>query len=132
MSKYSLAYDRKHPSMKKERQRRYRLALKHDAITAYGGCCCDCGSTNEAVIEFDHVDGQGNKHRSKIFGYGHASPGGWNFYLWLKKAGYPKDLGLVLRCSDCHDERHPERKGKERRGSPAMSHDDTFSDKIPF
>jgi hypothetical protein len=129
----SVSYDKLHPEAKRQRQKRYRLKVRHEAIVAYGSCCCDCGTTNESVLEFDHVDGHGNEHRSRLFGYGHASPGGWNFALWLKTAGYPKDLNLVLRCKDCHDVRHPERIGKERKGAPSQSHDDApYGGDIPF
>jgi hypothetical protein len=133
MSERSLRYDAAHPEMKRLRQKRYREKIRHEAIVAYGSCCCDCGTTSEAKLEFDHVDGHGNEHRSKVFGYGHASPGGWNFYRWLKQSGYPQDLRLVLRCTDCHDLRHPERISKERRRAPAQSHDDLpYDDKVPF
>jgi hypothetical protein len=133
MSLRSLSYDKSHPSMKRERQKRYRLKLRHDAIVAYGGACYECRTTREDVIEFDHTNGNGNAHRSALFHQGHASPGGWMFYLWLKKCGYPKDIDVQLLCIDCHDEKHPERKGKERKGAPAQSHKDAESSKgAPF
>ena len=133
MSKRSKRYDAKHAEIKHATQKRYREKIHHDAIVAYGSCCCDCGTTKESVLEFDHVDGHGNEHRAMLFGYGHASPGGWNFALWLKKAGYPQDLRIVLRCTDCHDKRHPERIAKERKGASAQSHKDAdYEDKVPF
>jgi hypothetical protein len=127
MCKSKALWVKTHRELLRAAQRRYRAKLRHDAITAYGGACYDCGTTREEVIEFDHQDGHGNEHRNKVFGYGHASPGGWNFYLYLKKLGYPKDIGIALRCVDCHDLKHPERVGKERRGAPSQSHNDMFA-----
>lgn len=130
MGSKAVAWDRKHRIMKAERQRRYRRKLRSDAISAYGGHCWRCGSTRQDSLEFDHIDGGGNAHRSSLFNQGHNSPGGWNFYRWLRKCGWPRDLGLQLLCSDCHDLKHPSRVGKERRGAPAWSHED--EERTPF
>jgi hypothetical protein len=99
------AWARAHPAAKAENNRRYRLKIRRETITAYGGKCAKCSNSNYDDLELDHVEGQGNKQREEIFGYGHNSPGGWNFYLWLKKHGFPQDLGLQLLCTDCHDEK---------------------------
>ena len=95
----------------RERQARYRKKLCAEMIAAYGGKCAVCGSTEN--LELDHKNGLGNHHRDSIFKYGHSSPGGWNFYLWLKKQGWPQG-DYELKCKSCHDEKHPNRKGKEQ------------------
>jgi hypothetical protein len=110
---------------------RYRRKVRHDAIVAYGGKCVDCGCAEEHRLEFDHENGGGNLHRDSIFHYGHQSPGGWNFCVYLKKLGYPKDLGILLRCDECHDKKHPNRPPRsERKGSPAMQNPDEYKREI--
>lgn len=139
MSKTSRDFDRLHPLMKKERQKRYRLKLKLEALAAYGGKCCDCPERNPDKLEFDHPNGCGNHDRDELFHYGHRSPGGWNFYLKLKQLGYPPGR-VEIRCEKCHTEhRHPERKPKnERKGSPGMQYPEETKaerdrlDPIPF
>lgn len=90
-----------------EQQRRYRRKIIIDTLLAYGGKCVECGSTDYDALEIDHEDGKGNEHRDALFGKGHASPGGWKFYLKLRQMGFPTGLGLVVRCVDCHGDRHP-------------------------
>lgn len=69
----------------------------------------ECSESDEAKLEFDHEDGAGNKHRHELFGKGHASPGGWHFCVKLRQLGFPQDLHISLRCTKCHDKRHPNR-----------------------
>lgn len=136
---YAEKWNAAHRAYKNEWHREYRQRIRHDAIVAYGGKCVDCGTRNESKLEFDHVDGGGNTDRDKIFGYGHRSPGGWNFYLYLKRRGFPSDAKIVLRCTACHNLKHPNRQPKaERRGSPAMQNPQEFKqerdllDPVPF
>ena len=121
-------YARSHRGAKNQLNREYRKRLKEAAIVAYGGKC-ECGAAEN--LEFDHINGNGNGHRHAIFGYGHASPGGWNFYLWLKKQGYPKSLGLQLICEACHSKKHPSRpRANKRHGSPAMQNPDEYKQEL--
>ena len=127
----------KNPGAVAEQRKRYHLRLKLAAIEAYGGKCCVCGEARPDVMEFHHREGGGNKQREEVFGYGHQSPGGWMFYLWLKKQGYPQDLGIELRCQTCHDLVHPNRKKKDNGAygaSPGMDRQDVplYSDVVPF
>ena len=132
-------WDKDHHQEMLEAKRRYRRKLKLEAINAYGGKCVDCGESNLDLLEADHPNGNGNIDRDALFHYGHSSPGGWNFYLKLKKLGYPPGR-IVIRCEKCHTEnRHPERKRKgERRGSPGMQYPNELKeekdriDPIPF
>lgn len=117
---------------KRERMQRYKAKLKHSALMRYGAVCAKCGERDESLLELDHVNGHGNAHRDKLFKYGHASPGGWNFYLSLKKLGYPSEPKLEVICRNCHDIKH-DRVGKERHSAPAMSNkEDMYDDKVPF
>lgn len=96
----SLEWNKAHRQQKYENDRRYRRRLKLAALEAYGGKCDECGETEPDLLEIDHIHGFGNEHRERLFGYGHASPGGWNFYLWLKKNRWPE--GFRVRCRTCH------------------------------
>ena len=47
-----------------------------------------CEWTDVRALSIDHVNGGGNKHRETLgFGYG---GGGWYFYAWLIREGYPE------------------------------------------
>ena len=135
-SAYEHSYQRK--LAKAEWMKKYRKQLRHEAIVAYGGKCVDCPETREEELEFDHPDGNGNIDRNEVFGYGHSSPGGWNYLLKLKQLGFPKGR-VVLRCTGCHNIKHPNRVPKEeRKGSPAMQNPDEYKreielfDPVPF
>ncbi len=111
------AWKRANPAATREQLQRRRLKIRAECMAAYGGKCVSCCETNIDLMELDHENGQGNAHRDEIFGLGHNSPGGWNFYSWLRRAGWPQDLGLVIRCKDCHDVKH-NRTEKEPSGTP--------------
>ena len=89
----------------REAQARYRARLWDEAVAHYGGHCLLCAETEG--LEFHHPKGGGNLERNEIFHRRHASPGGWNYVLWLKKNGWPSTV--VLLCRRHHDEMHPER-----------------------
>lgn len=77
----------------KERWRR----LKLDAFNAYGGPQCGgCPEVDVDVLELDHVNGGGNKHRAEI--------GQSNLYLYLKQQGYPD--GFRVLCPTCNKKAH--------------------------
>jgi hypothetical protein len=114
---------------RKEVQQRYREKVRRDTIEAYGGMCDVCGSIKD--LEVDHENGLGNHHRDSIFHQGHRSPGGWNFYLWLKKNGYPKK-GYRLLCKKCHDDKHPLRKSRRDGFVDEIQQELDIIDPIPF
>lgn len=71
--------------------------LKSEALAAYGGpVCVGCGEDEVEVLEIDHIDGGGNKHRKSI--------GQGNTYLWLKQQGYP--AGYRVLCPTCNKKAH--------------------------
>jgi hypothetical protein len=102
----SKEWKRAHPAATHEQEKRYRMRLRAAVIAAYGGRCIECGDSFADHLELDHENGHGNEQREEIFGYGHASPGGWNFYRWLRDHDYPQDMGLQLLCKECHDKKH--------------------------
>lgn len=73
------------------------LRLKTAAFAAYGGpVCVGCGEDEIEVLEIDHIDGGGTKHRKSI--------GLANMYLWLKQQGYP--AGYRVLCPTCNKKAH--------------------------
>jgi 5-methylcytosine-specific restriction endonuclease McrA len=116
----SSAWKKAHPAATHEQEKRYRMRLRAAVVEAYGGKCAECGDSFADHLELDHENGHGNEQRAEIFGYGHASPGGWNFYRWLKVHGYPQDAGLRLLCKDCHDKKHGRGPNKEEKPRTAL------------
>lgn len=118
---YERAYRLRHRDLLNERQRLYNIAhpekvkasnkksrlhrsvhakqqyraIKQSAFDAYGGRCACCGETNSCFLTIDHINNDGNRHRSqrKATGYG--------IYRWLKKEGYPQGQFQVL-CWNCN------------------------------
>jgi hypothetical protein len=87
----------------REQNADYRLQLKIDALNAYGGPQCagkDCNCIDADVLEIDHVDGGGCKHRRLVT----SGRGGHPFYQWLKREGYPP--GFRVLCPTCNKKAH--------------------------
>lgn len=115
---------------KAEWDKKYRAKLKLDCFNAYGGpVCTTCGAWDIDNLELHHPDGDGNKDRAERLGRGLRSPGGWNFYLALKRAGYPP--GYEVKCTPCHDKIHGRLKGSRLKCAPGE--DPTrYDDITPF
>lgn len=69
--------------------------LRTQAIQTYGGKCLCCGEYDAKFLVVDHMNGGGNQHRREI-----KSVGGYNFYRWLKKQGFPS--GYQVLCWNCN------------------------------
>ncbi len=81
------------------------LGVKYECLEHYSKgppCCLDCGCHDLRELLLDHVNGGGNEERRNI-GYG---MGGHHYYSYLRKKSYPDDLGLEVRCDDCHKKKH--------------------------
>lgn len=79
-----------------EKLKAYRVQLKLDALEAYGGPkCVGCGNEDVSVLEIDHINGGGRKHRQA-----EAIEGGLAFYQWLKNQAYPS--GFRVLCPTCN------------------------------
>jgi len=76
----------------------YNLKIKLEVLTRYGGnppkCAC-CGHNNIRHLALDHIKNDGNDERRKT-----KTRGGFAFYLWLRKNGYPS--GYRVLCHNCN------------------------------
>ena len=83
--------------------RRWYRKLRTLCIEAYAGkpahcqCDCDCREDRVLLLEIDHINGDGGKHRKDI-------GGGERFYLWLKRNSFPP--GYKVLCPNCHTAKH--------------------------
>jgi hypothetical protein len=60
---------------------------------------CECCGENELdFLTLDHINGHGGKQRIALFG--RRDFGGTNFYLWLKRNGFPS--GYQVLCMNCN------------------------------
>ncbi len=77
-----------------EQQKQKRKRDKIDVMDAYGGKCAICGESHIEFLTIDHSFNDGAEHRKKIKSS--------EFYRWLKKNKYPKNLGLRVLCFNCN------------------------------
>ena len=83
------AWVRKRNDRNKQRYANLRTVVLHH----YGNKCVCCGETIREFLGIDHINGNGKQHR-KITGMGE------NFYRWVVKNGFPKDLQIL--CYNCN------------------------------
>jgi hypothetical protein len=77
---------------RKERAKRIRLLT----LSEYGGKCACCGEAWAEALQIDHINGDGSKLRRNG-----EHNGGFQFYMDLKKRGWPKDNYQIL-CANCN------------------------------
>ena len=78
-----------------DKKTRYITKLKLDVISRYSiTSSCSCGYSDVRALIIDHITGGGRKHRTTT-----TKSGGWNFYRWLRKNGYPP--GYAVLCANC-------------------------------
>lgn len=77
-----------------DRSKARQARLRIEVICAYGGrCTCpSCPETNNKFLTLDHVDNDGNQHRS--------TSGASHIWRWAKNNGFPKTLRLM--CANCN------------------------------
>lgn len=91
------AYRNKNRDKLRIKSQEIRLALKLQAIDAYGPRICSwCGEDDITVLTIDHVDNDGNCHFDDA-GYRIR---GSRIYTWLKINGYPKNYQIL--CANCN------------------------------
>ncbi len=76
-------------------QRRRNRRIREQAIEQYGGKCACCGEHRYEFLAFDHINGDGGKHRREI-----NIRSGARFCDWLRKNGWPSTIRLL--CHNCN------------------------------
>lgn len=71
--------------------------LRSLTLQMYGNMCVCCGESEPQFLAIDHIYNDGAAHRKDI----KINGGGHEFYLWLKKNGFPKDRFQLL-CHNCN------------------------------
>ena len=91
-----------HPEYILKKQRERRKILHQEVMDIYGGGkCAICGEIDYGRLTIDHKNGDGGQFRRSFKEQGN-NMGGWHFYCWLRRRGYPTDLGLRVLCISCN------------------------------
>lgn len=93
-----------HWSKRSDYQKQYRLEIRDEVYSHYGNKCACCGESQVMFLTIDHVNNDGNVHRSKVFGGSNKAGGGHKMNCWIKKNNYPK--GIQLLCYNCNNGKH--------------------------
>lgn len=88
-------YQARYYEKKREWFKKFRLELRKEIVSAYGGKCACCGESHWEFLTIDHPNGNGQKDRKK-----HRMRTG-QLYGWLKKKGFPRD-GYRILCMNCN------------------------------
>lgn len=79
------------------KEKRLGILLKNECFKHYGNKCSCCGECDLRFLTIDHVNGEGNNHRKKLFKY---NVGGVHMYRWLKMNKFPD--GYTILCMNCN------------------------------
>lgn len=66
-----------------------------NVLTNGEGTCRWCGQGDIDVLNIDHIDGGGNKHRKEL-----GTRNGQSFYTWIISNDYPD--GFQVLCANCN------------------------------
>ncbi len=87
------------PDKQKESLVRWKFSLRVQVLTHYGHgelACVMCNFSDMRALSIDHINNNGAEHRRNNAS---VKAGGTNFYLWLKKQGYPEEYQTL--CFNC-------------------------------
>ena len=78
-----------------KRLQRYEWkSLWNKCVAGLGGSCACCGETEKTMLEIDHINNDGSRHRE-------SSGGSVGTYNDIVAQGFPRDKFQVL-CSNCN------------------------------
>jgi 5-methylcytosine-specific restriction endonuclease McrA len=83
-----------------------RDKLKLEMVTAYGGCCKDCGEIDPIVLSLDHINDDAYIEKEL---YGENARGGHKQYARLKREGWPQERFQLL-CFNCNAKKEHKRR----------------------
>jgi len=92
---------RDHRELCKKQAHERRKILHQKVIDVYGGKCAICGESEYNRLTLDHANGDGGEFR-RPFKEKNRTMSGSNFYYWLRKKSFPKNLGLRVLCISCN------------------------------
>lgn len=93
---YSLDWYHRNSAKRNAAIKTYRIELRAEVLAAYGGKCTCCAESHSDFLSIDHVNNDGAAHRREM-----RQAGGYNFYLWLRARGFPRDRFQLL-CHNCN------------------------------
>lgn len=96
---------------------RYARKVKLECLDGYGGPKCPCGEQDVEVLTLDHVNDDGAEHRRK------TGARGYNFYIMLRKNGFPSEPPLQVLCLNCQIRKRNRKYDEERKSRQANSSD---------
>lgn len=82
------------PDKRQLQKSAYRKLVKQQCLDEYGKTC-KCGVSDQDVLTLDHVNDDGKQHRED------TKARGLNFYIHLRKNGFPNDPPLQVMCMKC-------------------------------
>jgi hypothetical protein len=82
------------PSKRQVQKSDYRKLVKQQCLERYG-IICPCGEDDKDVLTLDHVNDDGAAHRME------TGTRGFNFYIYLRKNGFPNNPPLQVLCLKC-------------------------------
>ncbi len=84
----------KNPDKRQLQKAAYARSVKVQCLDQYGKTC-PCGEQDKDVLTLDHVNDDGADHRRE------TNTRGLNFYIYLRKNGFPSNPPLKVLCLNC-------------------------------